>query len=98
MGMGTHQDEHDGLPSSHPTCVAHFGLHPGACTVVEQPSLSGRRARCAYYGAQTSRRNECNDCTVICDHEVDSSTDLAFFESKPDEPFDQFYCGCHSWD
>ena len=30
--------------------------------------------------------------------EVASSTRLAFFEHRPNEPFDKYYCGCFGWD
>lgn len=30
--------------------------------------------------------------------EVPSSFDLAFFEYKPSENFDRYYCGCYGWD
>lgn len=33
-----------------------------------------------------------------CDRVVDSSLKLAFFRACPNEPFDQFYCGCWGWD
>lgn len=29
---------------------------------------------------------------------VDSSWGLAFFQHKPKEEFDEFYCGCCGWD
>lgn len=34
-----------------------------------------------------------------CEREVDSNSakDLAFFKQKPEKPFDEFYCGCLSW-
>ena len=95
--MGTHNNAHDGLPEGHPSCVSHFGIDAGACVVVPQPELSGRRARCAYYGKPT-RRNECEQCRDNCTHETDSSTELPFFASQPEKEFDEFYCGCHSWD
>lgn len=44
--------------------------------------LTGRFAHCAY--GKHSR--------------VPSSVDLAFFEYRPDEPEDIYYCGCYGWD
>jgi len=29
---------------------------------------------------------------------VPSSTDLAFFKHRPDQEFDEYYCGCFGWD
>jgi hypothetical protein len=29
---------------------------------------------------------------------VPSSKELAFFESKPDQEYDTYYCGCLGWD
>ncbi len=31
-------------------------------------------------------------------NEVPSSTKLAFFEHRPNEPHDRYYCGCYGWD
>lgn len=65
--------------------------------VVETPDFTGRIARCFYYGKET-RRNECSKCGKVCNCEQPSSENLAFFEYKPNEAYDEFYCGCHSWD
>ena len=29
---------------------------------------------------------------------VDSSWNLAFFQHKPNEEYDEYYCGCYGWD
>ena len=51
----------------------------------EQPSLAGRTAKCAY--------------KRVCKSEQPSDPEkLAFFEHKPNEPYDVFYCGCQGWD
>jgi hypothetical protein len=34
----------------------------------------------------------------MCDYEVPSHTGLPFFERKPDDEWDKFYCGCMGWD
>ena len=48
----------------------------------EQPLLEGRTAVCSYGG-----------------HHLRPSTDgLAFFEYRPAEEHDRYYCGCHGWD
>ena len=82
-----------------PVCVICAGVVPGAYEIAEKPDLVGRKARCAYYG-KMPRRNECSVCTwdKPCQCERDSVLGLAFFEYVPDEEFDVFYCGCHSWD
>lgn len=30
--------------------------------------------------------------------ETQSSTELPFFEHRPDKDSDRYYCGCHGWD
>jgi hypothetical protein len=32
-----------------------------------------------------------------CDARKPSSPDLPFFEHRPSQPFDSFYCGCRGW-
>ena len=49
-----------------------------------KPDLTGRKARCSYYGSK-------------CHSEVDSSYHLAFFEHKPNCEYDKYYCGCWGW-
>jgi hypothetical protein len=34
----------------------------------------------------------------VCKCERPSSESLAFFEAKPEEEYDRFYCGCYGWD
>ena len=36
-------------------------------------------------------------CTY-CSNKCPSSTNLAFFEHRPDRPSDSYYCGCFGWD
>ena len=39
--------------------------------------------------------------TAIClygGNEVPSSHSLAFFEHRPNEKHDRYYCGCYGWD
>ena len=40
------------------------------------------------------RTAKCSDC----DKETRSSTDLPFFEYRPDRPHDSYYCGCRGWE
>lgn len=67
------------------------------------PDLSGRVARCSYYGrmGRINRRP-----TTVCRSEQPSATTLAFFtyrgpgttSYKGEAPHDEFYCGCMGWD
>jgi hypothetical protein len=89
---------HDPIPS----CLIHDCIE----VATNPPDLSARLARCTYYGRRTSlnarhSRNECNygqDKAAVCTCEQPSSPKLPFFESKPSEQFDKFYCGCMGWD
>jgi hypothetical protein len=90
--------EHDGKPC----CVICAGITEGWDIVdTNPPDLSSRKARCINYGKPT-RHNECNfggERDTICHCEQPSDpTHLPFFEYKPEREFDNFYCGCHSWD
>jgi hypothetical protein len=68
---------------------APFCVICGCGDVDEKPaSLAGRMAKCSYL---TKRNGKPHDGAV-------RSVDLPFFESKPDEPFDVYYCGCWGWD
>lgn len=40
------------------------------------------------------RQAQCVYDKTICP----SDSELPFFESTPDKPFDSFYCGCRGWD
>lgn len=96
-GCVAHALKHMPDGSKVPSCVIHN------CTEqVEAPNLEGRKARCHYYGKRTGRMNECNfegSHGSICHCEQPSSLGgLAFFEYKPSQEFDSFYCGCHGWD
>lgn len=65
------------------SCVICIGIKPGASEIdPNPPSFQGRFAHCAY--GKHAR--------------VPSSPDLAFFESHPDKPEDEYYCGCRGWD
>jgi hypothetical protein len=60
----------------------------------EQIDLTGRKARCGYYGKTFKHRGR----MVTCSGEVDSKLSLAFFEHKPNQKYDEYYCGCLGWD
>jgi hypothetical protein len=72
----------------------------------EQPKLEERKARCTYYGQKRGRRGRCDypkevrteDDICRCETNSDSEK-LPFFEYKPNEEFDLYYCGCaFGWD
>jgi hypothetical protein len=57
------------------------------CTEVEKEvsesyGLEGRTAKCVYG----------------CDHGTPSKWTLPFFEYRPNEKQDKYYCGCWGWD
>ncbi len=84
--------------TTRPACVICIGIDPGASTVVEPPSLDGRKARCSYNRTNEPGKRGGGRSGTTCSGEVDSHIDLAFFEHRPGEPFDLFYCGCRGWD
>jgi hypothetical protein len=93
-----------------PCCVICF-MAPGdeSTQVAEPPNLAGRMASCSYRGACSGRRSHARgvNSTTKPDygtydasgHSVaPSSSKLPFFEHKPNEPMDRYYCGCYGWD
>lgn len=82
MACGHAAQGTDGTGS--PVCVICFGK-PEATQVATDPDLTGRTARCSYYGSK-------------CRSEQPSSTSLAFFKHQPDQEYDGYYCGCYGWD
>lgn len=66
-----------------PACVVCVGLAEGALDVDDDPpDLSGRKATCFQCG----------------ERERPSSPGLAFFEHRPADSQDLYYCGCRGWD
>lgn len=63
---------------------------------VSTPDLTGRRARCAYFGIVVTSRYDCHgrNCNCI----VPSTKSLAFFEYRPVDEYDSYYCGCRGFD
>lgn len=78
-----------------PACIIHNCNEP----LEHQPDLTGRKARCSYYGKQT-RRSEClyngdvkEDGVWICRCERDSEPTLPFFKFKgEDSPSALYNC------
>lgn len=67
-----------------PCCVICLDINPGADVIDENPpDLSKREAICSY------------GCSASV---TKSSPELAFFEHRPKEPRDRYYCGCFGWD
>ena len=83
-----------------PVCITHD------CIVVAAapPDLTGRTARCSYFGPIRFRSFESNyvaqtGCSrTRCTCELPSDPGLPFFRHESTKPFDQFYCGCAGWD
>lgn len=65
-----------------PHCVMCHGIRPGFDEIDEAPP------------SLVGRKAKCAYCKTT----LDSSPTLAFFESTPLLPNDQFYCGCRGWD
>lgn len=86
-----------------PACVICHGTHPGSSVIADpQPDMVGWKARCTYFGTIPKGRNHESNYGCkrgqICDCEQDSRPDLPFFQRKPAEEFDSFFCGCWGWD
>lgn len=87
-----------------PSCAICAGLTPDALIVdASPPDLTLRAARCHYYGHRARGFGKCESNygtkpNQPCDAQRPSSPGLPFFESRPSEEFDRFYCGCHGWD
>lgn len=83
-------------------CVICFGSPEATTPIDNTPELSGRKARCSYYGSIPRGRNHegppgCNR-GERCLCEKPSAPELPFFRHTPEEEFDSFYCGCWGWD
>jgi hypothetical protein len=89
-------------------CVICAGITGGdfdtdpAYLVDPEVDLSGRMARCSY-----ALRNHEEDGShqagkvrgsAAGQPDQPSSFRLAFFAHKPDQPMDEYYCGCWGWD
>lgn len=64
-------------------CVICHG-DPNSSIRAEPPPLEVRTARCSYFAS--------------CGSAKPSSTNMAFFEHRPNAKHDQYYCGCFGWD
>lgn len=85
-----------------PSCAICAGLRPEANIIDDDPpDLTGRTARCNYYGTTPKGRN--HEGPAGCERgkpcmcERPSSPDLAFFTHNPDKDHDSFFCGCWGW-
>jgi len=84
-----------------PMCPICFDTPESRIPHPKPPDLSGRRARCSFYGrTSTGRSHESTTCQwhEPCLCEKPSDLALPFFSYRPDRDFDEFYCGCHGWD
>lgn len=109
MGCGHVANAMDG--DGKPVCVICVGIDPRATIEVTEDQFSallGRRARCDYYGQASTRSYSCNHAAETgcsrdaCTCELASTRgltgELAFFDHRPDDEFDRFYCGCKGWE
>lgn len=98
--------------SANATHISKDGTKKPCCVICNcvdvddnKPDLTGRKAKCTYYGMEVDHNETCfpklmtrnsrgRDC---CGSIVDSSYDLPFFKHSPDKQYDEFYCGCQSW-
>lgn len=71
-----------------PACAIHAGI-TDTSVADKQPDLTGRKAKCTYKLGRSGKEDHAP---------VESSPDLAFFQYKPGEIFDEYYCGCWGWD
>jgi hypothetical protein len=67
---------------SKPCCVICAGISAGWDVVATSPP------------DLSGRKAKCS----YCNRTRDSAISLAFFEHRPDEAFDDYYCGCRGWD
>jgi hypothetical protein len=72
----------NGEHEGRPVCVICFGIHPGADTYMEEPP--DLRTRMAV----------CPDCGQT---RLSATPSLPFFQYRPDQETDSFYCGCRGW-
>jgi hypothetical protein len=67
-----------------PVCVICWGRPEAVEVETQRPSLEGRTARCGgHRGAGGT---------------TPSSWRLPFFKHQPEQPTDDYYCGCFGWD
>jgi len=67
-----------------PVCVICVGIVEGADQIVPEEKQPDL----------TNRYAMCVYCTAT----VSSNLDLPFFEFKPTDYYDRYYCGCRGWD
>jgi hypothetical protein len=89
-----------------PVCAICAGILAGAWEVADnQPDLTGRMARCCYDGRVRPNPADRNDHSgpkgrgySPPSDPVPSSPNLPFFQHRPDQEEDLYYCGCFGWD
>ena len=105
-GHAANSVQHMNDGTDRPACVICAGTHPGSYVIDESaPSLEGRIAYCGY------KMSPCNTHRYGNGPKPDygtydqtgrafapSSPKLPFFEHKPTEQYDSYFCGCMGWD
>jgi hypothetical protein len=89
-------------------CVICMGSRSAITIKADTPDLTGRTARCAYFGRPTPCRRGVSRAPLgpPCDAEKPSAFDLPFFAYRGpgsryflgESDHDEFYCGCWGWD
>lgn len=62
------------------------------------PDLEGRRMRCSYGMRHNGVCQPNRHMAVARQSERDSDLRASFFEYRPDDEFDRYYCGCWGYD
>jgi hypothetical protein len=81
-----------------PCCVLHNCIEVAEAA----PDLSDRIARCTYRSCKTylAKYRDTHYGALRDDGRSYAPSDLKlpFFKYKPDEEFDEYFCGCMGWD
>lgn len=86
------------IKTNRPSCVICMSTRSDLATTINPDySFEKREARCAYDqpgagGGGKYRKHTDGDSITP------ARMSLAFFESKPNEKWDRYYCGCWGWD
>lgn len=82
-----HRNHADGTKT--PVCAMCLGIGDlgGDEVMPERPSLEGREMKCTYLRTRNGREHT----------PMPSRWNAAFFEHRPDDDYDRYYCGCYGW-
>ena len=81
-----------------PACLIHDCIEVADAA----PNLDGRTARCTYRSCKTHlakyRDTHYGELRADGRSYAPSALKLPFFQSKPTEEYDEYFCGCMGWD